>query len=150
MVLPPSQRLWVGMLAVMVALVVEFSGALPKCIFDEVQAQNGVVRAAPVHPDGPPSLRAQAGQQTHHPGWRASPLQGLSERQRRSERKIPPPTPTSPQPIRIRSWIPKESNNLSEVEEKRVAAAVEEAVRMVSSLLSGEKTEHTHTRTHTL
>ncbi|KAM8746575.1 ciliated left-right organizer metallopeptidase [Acanthopagrus schlegelii] len=139
MVLPPSQRLWVGMLAVMVALVVKFPGALPKCIFDEVQAQNVVVRAAPVHPDGPPSLRAQAGQQTYHPGWRASPLQGLSERQRRSQRKIPPPTPTSPQPIRIRSWIPKESNNLSEVEEKRVAAAVEEAVRMVSSLLSVDR-----------
>lgn len=147
MVSPPSQRLWVGMLAVMLAVVVEFPGAQQKCIFDEVQAQNGVVRAAPVHPDGPPTLRAQAGQQTNNPRWRASPLQGLSERHRRSLRKIPPPTPTptSPQPIRIRSWIPKDSNNLSEAEEERVVAAVEEAVRMVSSLLSGNKTEHTHT-----
>lgn len=149
MVSPPSQRLWVGMLAVMLAVVVEFPGALQKCIFDEVQAQNGVVRAAPIHPDGPPTLRAQAGQQTNNPRWRASPLQGLSERHRRSLRKIPPPTPTptSPQPIRIRSWIPKDSNNLSEAEEERVVAAVEEAVRMVSSLLSGNKTENTHTHT---
>ncbi|XP_073330738.1 ciliated left-right organizer metallopeptidase [Pagrus major] len=139
MVLPPSQRLWVGMLAVMVTVVVEFPGALQKCIFDEVQAQNGVVRAAPIHPDGPPRLGSQAGQQTNNPGWRASPLHGRSVRHRRSLRKISPPTPTSLQPIRIRSWIPKESNNLSEAEEERVAAAVEEAVRMVSSLLSVDR-----------
>ncbi|XP_044039322.1 leishmanolysin-like peptidase 2 isoform X2 [Siniperca chuatsi] len=126
------------MLAVMV-VVVELPGALQKCIFDEVQAQTRVVRAATIHPDGPPNeprLRAQAGQQTKHPGRRASPPRDLSVKQRRSLRKIVPPTPASPQPIRIQTWIPRESNNLSEAEKQRLEAAVEEAVKMVSSLLS--------------
>ncbi|XP_039679547.1 leishmanolysin-like peptidase 2 isoform X1 [Perca fluviatilis] len=138
MVLPPSQRLWVGMLVVMV--VVEFPGALQKCIFDEVQAQAGVVRAAPIHPDSPPNeprLEAQAGtfgQQTNRPGQRASSLRGQT--QRRSLRKMALPTTASPQPIRIQTWIPTESNNLSEAEKERLEAAVQEAVRMMSSLLS--------------
>nr|XP_046237259.1 leishmanolysin-like peptidase 2 [Scatophagus argus] len=128
MVLAQSQRLWVGMLALIVA-VVELPIAQQKCIFDEVQAQTRVVRAVPVHPDGPPiepRLRTQAGQQTSRPVWRP----------RRSLRRIAPPTPASPQPIRIRSWIPKESSNLSEAEKKRLEAAMEEALRTVSSLLS--------------
>ncbi|XP_045920309.1 leishmanolysin-like peptidase 2 isoform X1 [Micropterus dolomieu] len=135
MVLSPSQRLWV--LAAMVVGVVKLSETLQKCIFDEVQAQARVVRAGPVHPDSPPNelrLRAQAGQ--HHPGRRASPLPGLSVEQRKSLRKRALPTPVSPQPIRIRTWIPKESNNLAEAEKERLEAAVAEAVRMVSSLLS--------------
>ncbi|KAG8006106.1 Leishmanolysin-like peptidase [Nibea albiflora] len=132
MVLPPPQRLWVGMLAVMIMLL-EFPGALHKCIFDEVQAQSRVVRAAD-SPPNEPRLRARAGRRTHHPGWRSSPPRGLTLR----------PTPASPQPIRIRSWIARESSNLSEAERRRLEAAVEEAVRTVSSSLSGEKqTRHT-------
>nr|XP_033465064.1 leishmanolysin-like peptidase 2 [Epinephelus lanceolatus] len=110
-----TERLWVGMLVVML-MVVELPGALQKCIHDEIQVQAGVVRPA----DGPhnePRLR------------RASPLSG----------KIAPPTPASPQPIRIRTWIARESNKLSEAERERLEAAVEEAVRMVSSLLSVER-----------
>ncbi|XP_029310903.1 leishmanolysin-like peptidase 2 [Cottoperca gobio] len=148
MVLPPSQRLWVGMLVVLV--VTELPEALQKCIFDEVQAQARVVRAAPKHPDGPPNerrLRAQAdqeppltsGQQTNPPGRRASPLRGLTVTQTRSLRKMA--APASPQPIRIRTWTPTESNNLSEAEKEKLEAAVEEAVRMVSSLLSVSRVE---------
>ncbi|KAM9335554.1 ciliated left-right organizer metallopeptidase [Symphorus nematophorus] len=130
MVLPPSQRLWVGMLAVVVVVgveAVEFPGALQKCIFDEAQAQVRVVQTAPSEP----RLRAHT-----HRGRRTSPLDVLPGKQRRSLRQIAPPTPASPQPIRIRSWIPRESNNLSEAEKERLEAAVGEAVRRVSSLLS--------------
>ncbi|XP_028419467.1 leishmanolysin-like peptidase 2 [Perca flavescens] len=130
MVLPPSQRLWVGMLVVMV--VVEFPGALQKCIFDEIQAQARVVRAAPIYPDSPPNeprLGDQArtsGQQTNRPGQRASSLRGQT--QRRSLRKMALPTTAAPQPIRIQTWIPTESNDLSEAEKERLEAAVEEAI----------------------
>ncbi|XP_051285259.1 ciliated left-right organizer metallopeptidase isoform X2 [Dicentrarchus labrax] len=127
MVLPPPQRLWVGMLVVIVA-VAELPGSLQKCIFDEVQAQARVVRAAPIHthvPPNEPRLR-----------WRASPLPSLSVRRRRSLGKRATPTSSSPQPIRIQSWIQRESNNLWEEEKQRLEAAMEEAVRVVSSLLS--------------
>ncbi|XP_027143691.1 leishmanolysin-like peptidase 2 isoform X2 [Larimichthys crocea] len=135
MVLPPPQRLWVGILAVMI-LLLEFPGALHKCIFDEVQAQSRVVRAAG-SPPNEPRFRAQTGKRTHHPGWRSSPLRGLTLRQRRSLRNMTPTTPAAtPQPIRIQSWIQRESSSLSKTERKRLEAAVEEAVRMVSSLLS--------------
>lgn len=107
MVSPPSQWFWVGMLAVL--LVVELPGVLPKCIFDEVQAEARVVRAAPGEP---------------RPGARAAPA--------------------SPQPIRIQTWIPVEGGGLSEAEKEKLEAAVEQAVRMVSSLLSGEA--HAFTR----
>ncbi|XP_068584239.1 ciliated left-right organizer metallopeptidase [Cebidichthys violaceus] len=147
MVLPPSQRLWVGMLVVTVMVVVELPGALQKCIYDEVQARARVVRAAPLHPDSPPTeprLGAQdgqespltSGQQTNHPGREASPLRGPSVTRGSRLRTMAPPTPASPQPIRIQTWIPVESNGLSEAEKARLEAAVEEAVRMVSSLLS--------------
>ncbi|XP_054457419.1 ciliated left-right organizer metallopeptidase [Anoplopoma fimbria] len=135
MVLPPSQRLWVEMLVVMVVVLAELPGALQKCIFDEVQAQTRVVRAAPVHPDSPPNeprLRAQDGQEPPL----TSGHQSLSRKRRRSLKKIAPPTLASPQPIRIQTWIPAESNGLSEAEEEKLEAAVEEAVRVVSSLLS--------------
>ncbi|XP_070711116.1 ciliated left-right organizer metallopeptidase [Pempheris klunzingeri] len=125
------------MLAVMVVVVLEFPRALQKCIFDEVQSQAAVVRAAPIHPDSPPKEpRARA--QADHSGRRASPSPpyGLSVTRRRSHRDVAPPTTASPQPIRIRSWISRESDNLSEAGKERLEAAVEEALRMVSSLLS--------------
>lgn len=126
MALPPSLRLWVGM--VVVVVMVELPGFLQKCIFDEVQTHVRVVRAAPIiHPGSSPTeprLR-----QTGQPGRRAAP-----------------PTPASPQPIRIHTWITRESDNLLDGERERVEAAVEEAVRTVSSLLSGEK-ETAHIKT---
>ncbi|XP_056225262.1 ciliated left-right organizer metallopeptidase isoform X2 [Seriola aureovittata] len=115
------------MLAVLV--VVELPGALQRCIFDEVQAQVDEVRPAPMHPDSPPNkprLRPPTGQYTSHRGRRMSPLRGL----------YTSPTPASPQPIRIHTWIPRESSNLSDAEKDRMMSALEEAVRMVSSLLS--------------
>ncbi|XP_070403035.1 ciliated left-right organizer metallopeptidase [Nothobranchius furzeri] len=45
--------------------------------------------------------------------------------------------PSRPQPIRIKTWTPRESDSLSEDERARLQAAVEEAVKTVSSLLSG-------------
>ncbi|KAM7377227.1 hypothetical protein PAMA_013826 [Pampus argenteus] len=109
MVLPPPQRLWVGVLLVLVVVVVELPGGLQKCIFDEVQAQVRVVRAAPVDPDSPPGdtrLAAPTGQQPAHPGLKASPLQAV--KQRSILKELAPPTAASPQPIRIRTWIPQE------------------------------------------
>ncbi|KAE8279240.1 hypothetical protein D5F01_LYC22826 [Larimichthys crocea] len=109
-------------------LLLEFPGALHKCIFDEVQAQSRVVQAAG-SPPNEPRFRAQAGKRTHHPGWRSSPLRGLTLRQRRSLRNMTPTTPAAtPQPIRIRSWIQRESSSLSKTERKRLEAAVEEAI----------------------
>ncbi|XP_033992866.1 leishmanolysin-like peptidase 2 [Trematomus bernacchii] len=124
MVSPPSQRLWV---LVVTVVLVELPGVLQKCIFDEVQAQARVVRAAPTDPISPPNVHPL---NTNPPGRRASVTH------RRSLRNMAPPTPASPQPIRIRTWIPAESHNLSDAEKERMEAAVEEAVRKVSSLLS--------------
>ncbi|CAK6952981.1 ciliated left-right organizer metallopeptidase [Scomber scombrus] len=128
MVSTPSQRLWVGMLVVFVVLVVELPGALQKCIFDEVQVQVRVVEAAPVDPDSPPSetrLRAPAGQeqQTANPGFKGSPLQAV--KQRSSLGGLVPPTAVSPQPIRIRTWVPEQSDSLSEAEKDKLEAAAD-------------------------
>ncbi|XP_033962476.1 ciliated left-right organizer metallopeptidase [Pseudochaenichthys georgianus] len=122
MVSPPSRRLWV-----LVVVLVELPGVLQKCIFDEVQTQARVVRAAPTDPISPPNVHPL---NTNPPGRRASVTH------RRNLRNMAPPTPASPQPIRIRTWSPAESHSLSEAEKERMEAAVEEAVRKVSSLLS--------------
>ncbi|XP_042071064.1 LOW QUALITY PROTEIN: leishmanolysin-like peptidase 2 [Haplochromis burtoni] len=111
---PPSSNLWVGMVLVVMVVVVELPGALQRCIFDELQVQVRVVRAT----DSPPKQLRR------------------SEEQRSILGKSGSPTPTSPQPMRIRTWIPRESDSLSEAEKGRLEAAVEEAVRVVSSLLS--------------
>ncbi|XP_026018022.1 leishmanolysin-like peptidase [Astatotilapia calliptera] len=111
---PPSLNLWVGIVLVVMVVVVELPGALQRCIFDELQVR--VVSAT----DSPPKeLRLRR-----------------SEEQRSILGKSGSPTPTSPQPMRIRTWIPRESDSLSEAEKGRLEAAVEEAVRVVSSLLS--------------
>lgn len=113
---PPSLNLWVGIVLVVMVVVVELPGALQRCIFDELQVR--VVSAT----DSPPKeLRLRR-----------------SEEQRSILGKSSSPTPTSPQPMRIRTWIPRESDSLSEAEKGRLEAAVEEAVRVVSSLLSGD------------
>ncbi|CAB1421421.1 unnamed protein product [Pleuronectes platessa] len=117
----PALRLWVGTLVVM--LVAEPPGALQKCIFDEVQAQVRVVRAARINPHSPPDEPTPA------------PLTG-PRHQRSSLGEMTPSAPASPQPIRIHTWIPRESDHLSDAEKGRLEAAVEEAVRVVSSLLS--------------
>ncbi|XP_072233044.1 ciliated left-right organizer metallopeptidase [Leuresthes tenuis] len=118
-------------------LVVELPGALHMCIFDELQSQVRVLRATHTKP----RLKALTGldeqllnslQQTRHPG--------LALQQRSIQGESVLPTPTVPQPIRIKTWIPRESDNLSDAEEARLEAAVEEAVRVVSSLLSVNRT----------
>ena len=146
MTLPEFQKLWVGMLVVM--LVIELPGAQQKCLFDEVQAQVRVVTIASSHPISPPNqrrLRPPDGeecprtsrQQTSHRGRRSS-MGGVALH-----------APASPQPIRIHTWIARESDNLSDAEKDRLMSAVEEAVRRVSSIVSGEPSHtHTHTQTH--
>ncbi|XP_076016557.1 ciliated left-right organizer metallopeptidase [Genypterus blacodes] len=136
MALPPPPRFWAAMM--MMVLVVELSVALQKCVFDEVQARVRVVTAAPVHPESPPS-ETRPGTlsqlQTRHPGQRASPQRALFlKKMKRSEQTAA--NPASPQPIRIRVWVPRESLGLSEAEKARLRPAVEEAVGAVSSLLS--------------
>ncbi|XP_068612190.1 ciliated left-right organizer metallopeptidase [Brachionichthys hirsutus] len=136
--LRPSQRRWAGILLVM-AVIMGFPGTRQKCIFDVVQAQARVVRAEAARLDGPPRAprtRAQTQQQAAHAAWGAWPLPVLSVKQKKALRKIVPPTPASQQPIRITKWFPKENGNLSEAEKERLEAMMEEAVKMVSSLLS--------------
>ncbi|XP_071397111.1 ciliated left-right organizer metallopeptidase-like [Centroberyx affinis] len=131
MALPPSQKLWVWMLLLLLVVVAKHPGALEKCIFDEVQSRVGVVTAASIHPDSPPR------EARHHPGRRVSPLGALSLKQRRSLRGLALPVPVSqPQPIRIRTWVPRERRDLSQAEKARLEPAVGEAVGIVSSLLS--------------
>ncbi|XP_029382793.1 leishmanolysin-like peptidase 2 [Echeneis naucrates] len=133
MVSPPSQRLWVRMLAVM--MVVNFPGALQRCISDEVQTQVRVVRPAPIGPiSRPPSGQQPPLTSGLHP--RRTPLHGLSVKRRGYLGQVAPPPSAPPQPIRIHTWIPRERDNLSEAEKNRLMSAVEEAVRVVSSLLS--------------
>ncbi|XP_035469187.2 leishmanolysin-like peptidase 2 isoform X1 [Scophthalmus maximus] len=146
MTLRLSLSVWVGMLVVMA--VAHLPGALQKCVFDEVQAEVTVVRAARIHPDSPPSeprLRPPVGQerrpltsgrQTGRQRWRTSPPLGVSVKRGSAVGDTAPSTSASPQPIRIRTWIPSESDDLSDAEKGKLKAAVEEAVRTVSSLLS--------------
>ncbi|XP_054863745.1 ciliated left-right organizer metallopeptidase isoform X1 [Amphiprion ocellaris] len=131
MVLRPPQRVWVGMLLALV-VVVELPGALQKCIFDEVQAQVRVVRAAPTEP----RLRAPTGQKHLITSGQQTSHRGQSVKRRSILRELAPPTLATPQPIRIQTWVPRESCDLSETEKGRLEAAVEEAVKVVSSLLS--------------
>lgn len=124
-------------------VVVWLPGALQKCVFDEVQAQVRVVRAADItHPDSPPTdgrVPLISEQPARHPGRRPASLWGLMVKLRSRVEERAPPTPASPQPIRIHSWITRESDDLSDAEKYKLEAAVEEAVRVVSSLLSGKK-----------
>lgn len=131
-------------------VMVQLPAVLQKCIFDEVQGQTRVVRAVPMLSDGQ-SMESKVGVKTGEGGKsrdrRAAPLHALSERQRKSQRQESSPTLVSPQPIRIHSWATQESSNLLEAEKERLEAAVQEAVRVVSSVLSGGK-QCTHTHTH--
>ncbi|XP_028973542.2 leishmanolysin-like peptidase 2 [Esox lucius] len=81
-------------------------GALEKCIFDEVQQSVTVVTT--------------------------------STDPQRANRKLRELSPTThpPQPIRIHTWVPRESPTLSEVERERLEPSVREAVAIVSSILS--------------
>ncbi|XP_058480243.1 ciliated left-right organizer metallopeptidase [Solea solea] len=145
MPLPPPLRPWVVVVVVVlvVTVVVKPSGALQRCIFDEVQAQVRVVRAAPNHTDNltnEPGLRLSAGeehpltagQRTTNQGGRT----GVSVKHRGTRREMTSSPAASPQPIRIHTWIPRESDNISDAERSRLTSAVEEAVKKVSSLLS--------------
>ncbi|XP_055359057.1 ciliated left-right organizer metallopeptidase [Betta splendens] len=133
MALRRSRSLWVWTVVVMLVLL-RLPESLQKCVFDEVQARVRVVRAA----DEPPSaLRSEA--PAGRPGWTAPAPLGFSVAQTEAAEEKAPPTGPSPQPIRIQTWIPSESDNLSDAEKQRVEAAVQEAVRTVSSLLSVDR-----------
>ncbi|KAJ8008445.1 hypothetical protein DPEC_G00104900 [Dallia pectoralis] len=87
-------------------VVVWLPGAHEKCIFDEVQ-QSVTVVPPPTDP----------------------------ERHNRKLRELSPPK-SPPQPIRIHTWVPRESPTLSEVERGRLELSVGNAVGIVSSFLS--------------
>uniref|UniRef100_A0AAZ3PM81 Leishmanolysin-like peptidase n=1 Tax=Oncorhynchus tshawytscha TaxID=74940 RepID=A0AAZ3PM81_ONCTS len=110
---PPSlSRPWVWM----VVVVIWLPGALEKCIFDEVQQSVTVVTTS-TDPDGP------------HPKTTAS------NNVEKHTRELAPPT-NHPQPIRIHTWVLRDSPALSQVESERLEPAVREAVGIVSNLLS--------------
>lgn len=127
MALPPPQRLCVRILAVLGLLWGALPGSRQKCVFDEVQDQVRLVRAAPFKPQGPLNDSRTSREQPSGHQERTPPLKEVT-------RSI-----GAPQPIRIRTWVPVERDNQSEAEKQRLEAAVNEAVRTVSSLLSGEK-----------
>lgn len=131
--LPKLQTL-VLLVLVVVMVLVELHGALNRCIYDEVQAQVSVVRAA--HPLNQPKFRARRGQLLTFRQRTGRP--GMAVEKRSFLRASIPSTPSPPQPIRIKTWTPKENQSPSEAGSKRLKEAVEEAVRVVSSLLSGE------------
>ncbi|RVE60420.1 hypothetical protein OJAV_G00181010 [Oryzias javanicus] len=95
-----------------------------KCIHDEVQAGVQVVRGEISQPHS--SL--------HEPKLSEKPRASLRPRRSTKQRGIV--GNSVPQPIKIKTWIPAESAHLSESENRRLEAAVEEAVRTVSSILS--------------
>ncbi|XP_056156459.1 ciliated left-right organizer metallopeptidase isoform X2 [Lampris incognitus] len=145
---PPSRRLWVGVLLVVMA---ELPEVLQKCIFDDVQSQVRVVTAALFNPESSPtgtrtsshtgrdhtdSSRVDVGHINNHLRRRASPRRTSSTMQRRSQRGLDLPVPVSPRPIRIRTWLPRDSVPLSQTESDRLHPAVEQAVGIVSSCLS--------------
>ncbi|XP_037832461.1 leishmanolysin-like peptidase 2 isoform X2 [Kryptolebias marmoratus] len=102
------------------------------------KAQVGVVRATPVQPLSRPRLRAQAGPELtsdHRTRQR-----GFVVKKRGILGKLGPTASSPPQPIRIKTWTPRESFTLPGTEKERLEAAVEEAVRVVSSLLSVNRT----------
>ncbi|TWW63377.1 Leishmanolysin-like peptidase [Takifugu flavidus] len=106
--------LWPVVLAAAAAL--QFPAVPQTCISDEVQAGTRVVRTEARGPTGP--------------WWREA-----SPGHRRAGQKME----TTPQPIRIRGWISRESSGLSEAERRVVEAAVGEAVGRVSGFLSVDR-----------
>ncbi|PWA28875.1 hypothetical protein CCH79_00012890 [Gambusia affinis] len=89
------------------------------------EAQVSVTRAASIEPRTQPS----SGRQTRH---------SIPEVKQRTflENMTHPPPSSILQPIRIKTWRARESCKLSEAESERLEEALEEAVRVVSSLLS--------------
>lgn len=95
-------------------------------------------------PEFPAVLQRCVSDEVQAPWGRgASPQRHLSGQKMERRR-------ATPQPIRIRGWISRESSSLSEAERRVVEAAVEEAVVRVSDLLSGEEHTCTHARMHAL
>lgn len=118
-------------------LLVAMSDAAAKQSHVSDEAQVSVTRAASMEPRTQPS----SGHQTR---------QSRPEvKQRMFLENITHPLPSSIlQPIRIKTWRARESCKLSEPESERLEEALEEAVRVVSSLLSGKK-QTTNTLTQT-
>ncbi|XP_028331032.1 leishmanolysin-like peptidase 2 [Gouania willdenowi] len=106
---PPPLVLWVVLLVLM-----KPPSALHRCVSDEAQAEVRVVPGVTVALEGYFQVK--------------KPRSILME--------IAPPPPPANQPIRIKIWVPEESDGLSEAETGRVEVPLEEAVRVVSSLLS--------------
>ncbi|XP_067117222.1 ciliated left-right organizer metallopeptidase [Osmerus mordax] len=140
-------------------VVVWAPGALGKCIFDEVQSSVSVVTTTPTHQE---KLRhktiltnSSISSQLHiHSNRSKDPTQPSSsrsaqlalsptaqsgQRETRKMRELAPPRDPTRQPIRIQTWVPRESPVLSQAERERLDSAVREAVLIVSSLLSVDR-----------
>ncbi|MEQ2200381.1 hypothetical protein XENOCAPTIV_028456, partial [Xenoophorus captivus] len=133
------QRIWVWMLLVLTVLVVELPAAHHWCIFDEVQAQVRVVRATSTHT----RPRALTGQKHQLSPGRLSRHSRLEVTRRSLLGSVVQSSSSLLQPIRIKTWTARESYKLPEAEKERLEKAVEEAVRVVSSLLSVNRTVRT-------
>lgn len=126
--------LQVWMLMVLL-VVLDLAGSLHRCIYDEVQAGVKVVkvetsqRHSSLH-----EARLTQGPRASLRPRRSTKQKAIMERSALSESSFP-------KPIKIKIWIPMESVHLSETEDTRLKAAVEEAVRTVSSILSGKQNQ---------
>lgn len=128
-----------------------------KCIFDDVQSLVKVVTPPPPESTPPPwtapATPTSTGSGTPFSNPKSAPPYHLAMPARkpsypariRAYRQLAPPTQTpehsgwpGPLPIRIKTWIPKESPALSRMERERLEPAVSEAVSTVSSILSGK------------
>lgn len=115
-----------------------------RCVFDEVQAQVRVVRAASEHPRVKSITRQKRQLSPEHQTRHSR----LVVKQRSLLENIVHPPSSFLQPIRIKTWIARESYKLPDAEKERLEKAVEEAVRVVSSLLSGENQKLTKKHTN--
>lgn len=128
------------------------AASLQKCIFDDVQSLVKVV-APPLGESPPPPLALPhtplTGPKSAPPPHLAPPAGKAPPppANKRAYRQLAPPTQTpgrsiwpTPLPIRIKTWIPKESPALSRMERERLEPAVTDAVNTVSRVLSGKAT----------
>ncbi|XP_038126259.1 leishmanolysin-like peptidase 2 isoform X2 [Cyprinodon tularosa] len=126
-----TQIIWVWALLVLTGL--QMPAAQHGCIFDQVQAQVRVVRAASMQAGVRPTTEQKLQLTPEH-----QTRLGVKERSILEDGVHPPSNLL--QPIRIKTWTTTESYPLPTVEKERLGRAVEEAVRVVSSLLSVNRT----------
>ncbi|KAJ8344682.1 hypothetical protein SKAU_G00288750 [Synaphobranchus kaupii] len=139
----PLASAWLGLW-----LLLRAPASFEKCIFDDVQSLVKVVAPPPWTvldtPTSSGAVTPVTAPKSVPPYHRALPARKPpSPARKRTYRQLVPPTQTpihsgwpAPLPIRIKTWILKESPALSQMERERLEPAVNEAVSTVSSILS--------------